>query len=66
MDGMIGLHDFRVVRGNTHTNLIFDVVASYSLKKTDEEIADDIKNGVKEISENYFAVVSVDRDYTGK
>lgn len=66
MDGMIGLHDFRVVRGNTHTNLIFDVVASYSLKKTDGEIADDIKNGVKEISENYFAVVSVDRDYTGK
>lgn len=66
MPGMISFHDFRVVRGNTHTNLIFDVVASFSLKKSDEEITAEIGDEIKKIDPTYFAVISVDRDYTGK
>lgn len=57
------MHDFRVVTGETHTNLIFDVLVSFSVKKTDDEIRDTVKNGIHEANPAYYAVVTVDRDY---
>ena len=66
MDGIVNFHDFRVVKGNTHTNLMFDVVASYSLKKSDEEIKLDIFNKIQEYDSKLFSVIAVDRDFTGK
>lgn len=65
-EGLINLHDFRVVTGPTHTNLIFDVVASWSLKMTDDEIMQYISDEIKKIDESFNAVITVDRDYTGK
>ena len=66
MEGIINFHDFRVVKGNTHTNLVFDVVASYSLKRTDDEIKLDIFNKIQEYDRKLFSVITVDRDFTGK
>lgn len=63
MEGIRGLHDFRLVAGPTHVNIIFDVVASYSLKKTDQEIIDEICAKIKEKCGNYFCKITVDRDY---
>lgn len=65
IDGIINVHDFRVVRGTTHTNLIFDIVASFDLKLTDEEITEMISSKIKEIDATYFCVITVDRDYSG-
>lgn len=62
-DETITFHDFRVVLGNTHTNLIFDVVVSFDKKETDEEIAMDIAKRVNEKNNKLFSVVNVDRDY---
>ncbi|MCQ2523530.1 MAG: cation diffusion facilitator family transporter [Lachnospiraceae bacterium] len=62
-DESITFHDFRVVLGNTHTNLIFDVVVSFDKKETDEEIAMDIAKRVNEKNNKLFSVVNVDRDY---
>ena len=62
-DESITFHDFRVVLGNTHTNLIFDVVASFDKKETDEEIAMDIAKRINEKNNKLFSVVNVDRDY---
>lgn len=56
-------HDFRVVWGPTHSNLIFDVCVPFSCKLTDEELSSRIHMGVKALSENYYPVVTVDRDY---
>lgn len=58
------MHDFRVVDGPTHTNLIFDVVLPRSSKYTEQEFKDLIESGVKEHDSSYFTVVCIDRSYT--
>lgn len=58
----ITIHDFRVVKGDTHTNLIFDIVVPFSCKCTDREIADMVADKIKEkLGNNYYAVIDVDR-----
>ncbi len=57
------IHDFRMVPGVTHTNLIFDVVVPFELKMNDDEIKEKVQEIVKERWENYFVVLTVDRSY---
>ena len=59
----ITIHDFRMVTGPTHTNLIFDAVVPYQVKMTEQEVIREIQKKVKERWNNYFAVVSIDRAY---
>ncbi|MBP3925598.1 MAG: cation transporter [Clostridium sp.] len=59
----ISIHDFRMVTGPTHTNLIFDAVVPYHVKITDEEVVREIQKKVTEHWSNYFAVVSIDHAY---
>ena len=65
-EGLLSIHDFRMVQGPTHTNLIFDVVASYSDRRTDEEIRAAIDSAVTALDGAYHTVITVDRDYTGR
>lgn len=59
------MHDFRMVKGPTHTNLIFDVVVPYSCKSTDVEVIREIKKQVHALpGTKYFAVIEIDRDYS--
>ncbi len=64
IDERLSIHDFRVVHGDTHTNLIFDVTKPYSVKMKDEEIVGAVSEKIKELNKNYFAVVQVDREFT--
>lgn len=64
MEGSISFHDFRIVHGPTHTNLIFDVAVPFDYVMTDSEVVDYIRKKVKEIDENYFVVIDVDKAYT--
>lgn len=58
----ITIHDFRVVKGDTHTNLIFDMVVPFSCKCTDREMAGMVADKIKEkLGNNYYAVIDVDR-----
>lgn len=58
----ITIHDFRVVKGDTHTNLIFDMVVPFSCKCTDREMADMVADKIKEkLGNNYYAVIDIDR-----
>lgn len=59
----IRLHDFRIVEGNTHTNLIFDVVVPHGFKLNDEQIKADIEKKIKEYDKKLFTVVTVDKDF---
>ena len=63
IDPRLTIHDFRTVSGPTHTNQIFDVVVPYDVKLTADEVRRRIGALVKELDENYFAVVQVDNSY---
>lgn len=57
----ITVHDFRVVVGNTHTNMIFDIVLPFEFKKSSEDIADEIRNAVLKRRSDCYCVITVDR-----
>lgn len=64
IDSVITMHDFRVVMGTTHTNLIFDIVVPYEYKISDEGLIVQIQKMVKkELGDNYFVVIEVDKAY---
>ncbi len=64
IDDKMTLHDFRVVKGPTHTNVIFDVVAPYSLPFKDDELKQIIAAKILDKFPCHFAVIEIDRDYT--
>ena len=64
VDPGMTIHDFRLVRGSTHTNLIFDAVLPFSSGKTPEQAAREIRGLVKALDSTYFAVVTVEHSYT--
>lgn len=58
----LSVHDFRVVFGDTHTNLIFDMVIPFEFALSDLETVKLVQNRVKEqFGEQYFAVINVDK-----
>ena len=59
----ISIHDFRMVQGPTHTNLIFDAVVPFGFPLSDDEVREGIERLVDETWENYFAVVQVEQSY---
>ena len=62
MDERLTIHDFRMVDGPSHTNLIFDVVAPFNFRLTDEELVKEIfANVQKNFGETYFTVIKVDK-----
>ena len=64
IDQRLTIHDFRMVTGPTHTNVIFDIVVPYDLGKSDQELRDNVETIVKSIDQSYFSVVNIDKDFT--
>lgn len=66
MDVQLSMHDFRVVEGTTHTNLIFDIVVPFKYKMSDREVCQQISSSIKKkLGEQYNTVIKVDKPYTG-
>ena len=63
IDPGISIHDFRMVTGPTHTNVIFDVVVPFDCPLTDRDVADRIRTAVRTLDGNYYAVVEVEKSY---
>lgn len=63
MEGDVKFHDFRIVHGPTHVNLIFDVVVPFNYSMSDSEVVSYIQDKVRRLEGNYFAVIDVDKDY---
>ena len=61
VDERLDIHDFRFVKGKTHTNLLFDICAPFELKMSNEEIRDAVQQKITEAEPSYFIVVNVDR-----
>jgi len=64
VDEVLSIHDFRVVAGPTHTNLIFDMVVPFDFPISDVDLADQIQNKIWKYNPVYFAVIEIDKDYT--
>lgn len=64
IDDAIDIHDFRLVAGPTHTNVIFDAVVPYRFRMSDSEVERKIKDAVRALDGNYYAVVRVEKSYT--
>ena len=64
VDPALPIHDFRVVRGTTHDNLIFDAVLPFSSGKTPAQAAQEIRALVRAMDGNYYAVVTVEHSFT--
>ena len=63
-DESFSMHDFRMVKGSTNTNLIFDVSVPSCCQKTDNEIMNNLKEKIKELpGGQYSPVIQIDHEY---
>lgn len=60
----VTFHDFRIVEGPTHTNLIFDVALPFDFDMTDEEVVNHIELEIRKINPTYYVVIDVDKAYS--
>jgi cation diffusion facilitator family transporter len=59
------IHDFRIVGGEGHKNLIFDLVVPYEYnEKMASKLSKEITNRIKMKYPNYNAVIYIDRAYS--
>lgn len=64
LDEAFSMHDFRMVKGPTRTNLIFDVEVPRKTSLTDNEIMNRLKEQVHGLpGSKYFAVIQIDHEY---
>lgn len=64
IEGVDSIHDFRIVTGPTHANIIFDAVLTADCKTPEKEILAAATAAAKSQDENYFVVITFDRAYT--
>lgn len=62
IDSLWKIHDFRLVKGETHNNLIFDVAVPFECKLKNDEIKSLISEKIKEIGENCYTVLTIDKE----
>ncbi|MBQ0099020.1 MAG: cation-efflux pump, partial [Firmicutes bacterium] len=60
IDENFTIHDFRMNEGDTHANLIFDLVKTFDTKLTDNEIIDIVESELKKYDEKLHAVIKIE------
>lgn len=63
LDGKVTFHDFRMVDGPTHTNIIFDIVVPFKYPISDEDLNDILCQKIYSLNPTYNAVIQIDKDY---
>jgi len=63
IDGNLSLHDFRMVSGPSHTNLIFDVLIPYDCKLSEKFIKKEIEHKLSVYDTKYYVVITFERGY---
>lgn len=64
IDGTLTIHDFRMVAGDTHTNLLFDVVVPHNYPDR-EALAARIRETIHAADGKLHAIVKIESSYTG-
>lgn len=57
------IHDFRIVQGETHTNVIFDLVIPYNLKIKNEEIRILSKEKIQSIDPKLIPIIHIEKSF---
>ncbi len=63
LDERLAIHDLRIVKGPTHTNVIFDCLVPHDMEIGEKEIKRFLRNVISEKYPNYYAVVTIDHSY---
>ena len=56
-DGSLSMHDFRMVRGTGHSNLIFDIAMPHALRDKKQQIKEALDDHLNKTYENHFSTV---------
>lgn len=62
-DSGFSIHDFRVVKGDTHTNVIFDLAVPHGIKQTDDEIRKTAKEKIRTIDPKLIPVMHIEKSF---
>lgn len=62
-EGIINVHDVRVVQGPTHINVVFDAVRTERCKLSNEEIKQQFAEKLRKYNSKYIAVPTIDSYY---
>ena len=62
-DSTFSIHDFRIVSGPTHTNLLFDLVIPVKYKLKPAQVKAEIKELISQYDNKLFAVIQIDQLY---
>ncbi len=62
IDARLSIHDFRMVAGPLHTNVIFDLVVPFELEKNAKVLISAISAALQAVDPDYHAVISIDSD----
>ena len=63
-DNGFSIHDFRVVKGDTHTNIIFDLVVPHGIKQSNDEIRKTAKEKIRTIDPKLIPVMHIEKSFT--
>lgn len=63
IDSTLSFHDFRVVKGPTHTNILFDVVISPTYHIDASILKQEIIRKINEYNSTWYAIINIDRLY---
>ena len=64
MDKRVSIHDFRVVGGRDHKNLIFDMVIPYEYdKEKQNDLREEFARRLREKNDRYHVVITMERSY---
>ena len=65
LDAGLSMHDFRIVAGTSHTNLVFDILMPYSCTISEDEIRETIETKMAELhpETKLYTVITFDRSY---
>ena len=62
-DDTLKMHDFRMVSGNSHTNLIFDVLIPYEKNYTKRDLINLLIKKFSDEKKKFYFVITVDRPF---
>ncbi len=57
----VTIHDFRVIWGVTHSNIVFDAAVPFAVKDSDAVITQKLEAEIKKLDPDYRTVVTIDR-----
>ena len=64
LDPELKIHDFRVVQGFTHTNILFDCIVPFEKNHTQDSLIEYLNKEIIPENEIYYYIIEIDRPFT--